>query len=131
MKDNENILNDPAARYYKAHDGITKAEFMNIVQMTGLNFTAFSKFLPVSKRTIEKIKKHELMSPLVSDKALQIAALYSLGADTFDSMIDFKEWLESPLLALGGEKPATFLSNDTGLTLIRDLLGRIEYGVYS
>lgn len=131
MKEEENILNDPAVRYYKANEGITKTEFMDIVQMTGLNFTAFSKFLPVSKRTIEKIKDHELLSPLVSDKALQIAVLYNLGAEIFDNKIDFREWLQSPLLALGGEKPVTFLSNDTGLTLVRDLLGRIEHGVYS
>lgn len=126
-----NLVSEPAARYYKVHEGITKSDFLEVVSMTGLNLTEFSSLLPVSKRTIEKIKDDELLSPVVSDRVLQIGALYQMGITVFGTSASFREWIASPLLALGGKKPLEFLDNDTGISIVRDLLGRIEHGVYS
>lgn len=131
MDDTDNILNDAAARYYRANEGISKSDFLSIVAMTGLNLTEFSALLPVSKRTIEKVRNRELLSPAVSDRVLQIASLYKHGADVFGDVVMFQDWLRSPLIALGGKKPIEFMNNDTGLSIVRDLLGRIEHGVYS
>ncbi|MEO9483047.1 MAG: antitoxin Xre/MbcA/ParS toxin-binding domain-containing protein [Ekhidna sp.] len=127
----ENILNDPAARYRKASEGISKSDFLVIVSNTGLNLTEFSALLPVSKRTIEKAKDKDLLSPAVSDRVLQIASLYQHGNLVLGSPAAFKEWLHSSLIALGGQKPVQFMNNDTGISMINDLLGRIEHGVYS
>lgn len=131
MRESDNILNDPAVRYYKANEGISKSEFLSIVKMTGLNLTEFSAFLPVSKRTIEKVKDEDLLSPVVSDRVLQIASIYQHGQDVLGDVPSFEEWLQSPLIALGSKRPIQFLNNDTGISLVRDLLGRIAYGVYS
>ena len=87
--------------------------------------------LPVSKRTIEKVKDEELLSPAVSDRVLQIASLYNHGSQVLGGRESFKEWLNQPLIALGGKKPIELINNDTGISIINDLLGRIEYGVYS
>lgn len=125
----ENILNDPAARYKKATEGISKSDFLVIVANTGLNLTEFSSLLPASKRTIEKAKNRDLLSPAVSDRVLQIASLYRYGNQVLSS--SFKEWLNTPLISLGGKKPFEFINNDTGISMINDLLGRIEHGVYS
>lgn len=125
----DNILNDPAARYLKASEGISKSDFLVIVTNTGLNLTEFSSLLPVSRRTIEKAKDKDLLSPAVSDRVLQIGALYQHGSQVLGS--SFKEWLNSPLISLGSKKPIEFINNDTGISMINDLLGRIEHGVYS
>lgn len=131
MEKMDNILNDPATRYYKANEGISKLDFLSIVAMTGLNLTEFSALLPVSKRTIEKSKDEDLLSPVVSDRVLQIASLYQHGADVLGDVATFKEWLNAPLIALAGKRPIEFMNNDTGISIISDLLGRIAHGVYS
>jgi putative toxin-antitoxin system antitoxin component (TIGR02293 family) len=115
----------------KANEGITKSDFISIASMTGLNLTEFSSLLPVSKRTIEKVKEKELLSPQVSDRVLQVSALYQHGVNVLGDIISFKDWLSCPLMALGGEKPISFINNDTGISIVGDLLGRIEHGVYS
>lgn len=125
------IVNEPAVRYQKAHNGITKSDFIAVVNMTGLNLSEFSKFLPVSKRTIEKVKEEELLNPQVSDRVLQIATLYQQGIEVFGSTSIFKEWMNSSIIALGSKKPIDFMDNGTGIAIIHDLLGRIEHGVYS
>ncbi len=127
----ENILNDPAERYYKANEGISKSDFLSIVAMTGLNLTEFSALLPVSKRTIEKSKDEDLLSPVVSDRVLQIASLYQHGADVLGDVAIFKDWLNTPLIAIAGKRPIEFMNNDTGISIVHDLLGRIAHGVYS
>ena len=131
MEDSHNYLNDPAVRYMKANEGITKSDFISIASMTGLNLTEFSSLLPVSKRTIEKVKDTELLSPQVSDRVLQILSLYQHGANVLGDIPSFKDWLSFPLMALGGEKPMNFINNDTGISIVSDLLGRVEHGVYS
>ncbi len=125
------ILNDPAIRYQKAHEGLSKSEFLSIVAHSGLNLTEFSALLPVSKRTIEKVKDKELLSPQVSDRVLQIATLYQFGSEVLGDIVSFKAWLQSPLLALGGATPLSYMDSETGLALVNDTLGRIDYGVYS
>ena len=131
MGNMENILNDPATRYYKANEGISKSDFLSIVAMTGLNLTEFSALLPVTKRTIEKSKDEDLLSPVVSDRVLQIASLYQHGADVLGDVSIFKDWLNTPLIAIAGKRPIEFMNNDTGISIIHDLLGRIAHGVYS
>ena len=132
MEDHINqIIHDPAARYFKANEGISKSDFLTIVAMTGLNLTEFSALLPVSKRTIEKAKDEDLLSPLVSDRVLQIASLYQHGADVLGDTVSFKEWLNAPLIAMAGKRPIEFINNDTGISIVHDLLGRIAHGVYS
>ena len=125
------VLNDPAVRYQKAHDGITKSDFLSIVALTGLNLTRFSSLLPVSKRTIEKVKDQELLNPIVSDRVLQIATLYQMGSLVFGDNESFQLWIDTPILALGNQKPLDILDNDTGLAIVRELVGRIQHGVYS
>lgn len=127
----DQILNDPAVKYHTANAGISKSDFLAIVAETGLNLTEFSALLPVSKRTIEKTKNNELLSPQVTDRVLQIASLYNHGSRILGGNPRFQEWLNSPILALGSKKPITFINNDTGISMISDILGRIEHGVYS
>ena len=124
-------MNDPASRYRKASEGISKSDFLSIVANSGLNLTEFSSLLPVSKRTIEKAKDKDLLSPTVSDRVLQIASLYEHGSMVLGDNLSFREWITTPLISLGGKKPIAFINNDTGISMINDLLGRIEHGVYS
>lgn len=131
MDEFDSIVNEAAVRYHKANEGITKADFLSIATMTGMNLTEFSSLLPVSKRTIEKVKDQELLSPLVSDRVLQIGTLFRYGIDVFEDIASFQAWLHTSLIALGGKKPINLMNNDTGISIVRDLLGRIEHGVYS
>lgn len=125
------ILNDPAVRYYKANEGISKSDFLEIVARTGFNLTEFTKLLPVTRRTIEKSKDNDLLSPTVSDRVLQIAALFNHGGEVFGKIKSFKDWLSTSSIALGGKCPLDFMDSDTGISLVNDQLGRIAHGVYS
>lgn len=125
------MVKDPAVRYYKSVEGITKSEFLNIVSLTGMTLRDFATLLPVTKRTIEKAKANDKLRPDVSDRVLEIGTLYLEGIDLFGSKEAFNEWLNFHLMALGGEKPIKLLNSSNGIQLVRDIMGRIAHGVFS
>lgn len=125
------IVSDPAARYYRANEGISKSDFLSIVALTGFNLTEFTKLLPVTRRTIEKSKNTDLLSPAVSDRVLQIVALFDHGETVFGNVSSFKDWISTTSIALGGKRPMDFMDSDTGISLVNDQLGRIAHGVYA
>ncbi|MCV2357037.1 MbcA/ParS/Xre antitoxin family protein [Paucibacter sp. B2R-40] len=49
----------------------------------------------------------------------------------FDAAAWVEQWLESPLPALGGRKPATFMDTTDGQALVATLLARMQTGAYS
>ena len=55
--------------------------------------------------------------------------LFNLGAEIFGDKTRFDTWLGSDNIALGGQKPKTFLDNTFGIGLLKDELMRIEQGV--
>lgn len=42
-----------------------------------------------------------------------------------------KHWLQQPALALDGQLPIDLISSELGRQAVRDLLLRLEYGVYT
>jgi uncharacterized protein (DUF2384 family) len=57
--------------------------------------------------------------------------LYQFGIEVLGSLDNFKIWINSPILALGQQKPKEFLDTSLGITMLKNILGRIQYGVYS
>ena len=124
-------VHEPATVYGLANTGVSKSDFLSFVAESGLNLTEFSALLPVSKRTIEKVKDADLLSPQVSDRLLSLISLYQFGDQVLGDKELFKLSLKTPILALSSKRPLDFLNNETGISLVRDLLGRLEHGVYS
>jgi putative toxin-antitoxin system antitoxin component (TIGR02293 family) len=55
----------------------------------------------------------------------------NFATEVFESAEIAEDWLNSPNFALGDKVPYDLLNTDDGIEQVRDLLGRIEYGVYS
>jgi uncharacterized protein (DUF2384 family) len=49
----------------------------------------------------------------------------------FDAAAWVAQWLETPLPALDGEKPATFMDTADGQALVATLVARMQTGAYS
>ncbi len=57
--------------------------------------------------------------------------LFLYGISVFGSMESFHKWLDLPNTALGGLEPKELLEIPGGISKVKDILGRIEHGVYS
>jgi putative toxin-antitoxin system antitoxin component (TIGR02293 family) len=68
---------------------------------------------------------------MVSDRLFRVARIAARAEEVFESETAAREWLKRPNRALSGTAPIDLLDTDAGSIQVSDLLGRIEYGVFS
>lgn len=70
----------------------------------------------------------EKEAPLPAALPSEIAALAEHVLGSADLV---KHWLQQPALALDGQLPINLMASEQGRKCVRDLLLRLEYGVYT
>ena len=112
--------------------GIPKNLFMEIAQFSKLDDEQWSKSLGINVRTFQRHKKAEkhTFNPNHSERIFDIAEVFNEGIEVFDSLDDFKEWLNSPSIPLGNNKPIEMLDSSYGKELVMEELSRIEHGIF-
>ena len=87
--------------------------------------------LGISKATLHRRKLAGKLGPAESDRVVRFARLLGRAAAVMESVENGRRWLTSPQIGLGGEIPLEFAETEVGAREVENLLGRIEYGVYS
>ena len=88
--------------------------------------------LGISKATFHRRKgAGRKLKPAVSDRVVRFARLLGKAVKVFGDIEDAKQWLNSPQFGLGGVVPLDYAQTEIGAREVENLLGRIEYGVYS
>ncbi len=64
-------------------------------------------------------------------KKIQLRLLKTKGIHAFENRDRFYRWLNTPCPALGDKMPAKLIETPESFQQVLDVLGRIEYGVYS
>lgn len=111
-----------------ARMGIQKSKLLSIAHETGLTLKELSSYLRISTRSIQDKEASQLIAPGPSERALYIARLFKSGNELFGNMDKFHNWLNMENLAMGGEKPVSYLDTFSGIQLVMDELNAIEYG---
>ena len=87
--------------------------------------------LSVTRATLINKKGDQKFSNQISEKIVSLADLYSFGYEAFEDKDRFNKWMFVPNQALGGMAPFDIIDNYYGKEEVRNLIGRIAYGVYS
>ncbi len=114
-----------------ARTGISKQDLELLKQTTGLDYDSLAKGLAVTKATLFNKKGQEKFSADLSERIVSLADIYSYGYAVFEDVERFNTWMHSPNQALGAQAPYFLVDNQFGREEVKDLIGRIEYGVYS
>ena len=115
-----------------ARKGIDSRVILNFRKYFDLSRSDTAELLDVSEPTIYRwIRLKKKLDRNATVRVLELTDLFLRGADIFGSQEHFLEWLALDNPALGGEAPKELLVFPEGISKVRDLLGRIEHGVYS
>jgi putative toxin-antitoxin system antitoxin component (TIGR02293 family) len=87
--------------------------------------------LGISKATLYRRKLQGRLGPEESDRILRFARLMGKAVEVLEDEDAARRWLRSPQVGLGGATPLDYAETEVGAREVEDLLGRIEYGVYS
>ncbi len=91
-----------------------------------------AQMLNISEPTLYRwIKANKNLDRNFSVKLFEIADLFLYGSEIFGGKDNFFKWLNLPNTALGGMEPQELVDIPGGVSKIKDVLGRIEHGVYS
>lgn len=112
----------------RIREGVTKSDWKELLQYTGSTEKEFEKILPGS---ISSMQKRNVYSKETSERIYEIARLFGLGFEVFDSKDEFKNWLMIPSKTLGNKIPFELLDCSFGFELVENEITRIQYNVYS
>ena len=85
----------------------------------------------ISKATLHRRMAGGRLGPAESDRVVRFARLMDKAVAVMESVEGARRWLNSPQFGLDGAVPLDYAGTEVGAREVEDLLGRIEYGVYS
>lgn len=90
------------------------------------------KTMGISERTLQRARAAD--KPLdsnASDRSLRLAAITEQAIAVLGSQEAAEHWLASPALGLDRRRPIDLLQSSEGTELVKTLLTRMDYGVYT
>tara|TARA_R110001606_G_scaffold260183_2_gene407983 strand:- start:34546 stop:35199 length:654 start_codon:yes stop_codon:yes gene_type:complete len=112
--------------------GIDYKTFDIIAKKSPLDFNDWSNVLETTTRTLERYKKdNKKLSSSQTEKIIAIQQLMNYGNEVFGSETNFKKWLLTENISLGGKTPKDLFDTTIGIGMVKDALGRIEHGIFA
>lgn len=111
--------------------GIPKQDLNKFKERAGWDFNQLADILGVARAKLIAKKGEERFDKQVSERILSLADLYSYGYEVFEDEERFNAWVFHANRALNGLAPFDYLDTQFGREEVKDLIGRIDYGVYS
>lgn len=93
-----------------------------------LNDKDFAQTFPILSDALKG--ESDLLDGKVSSYLKKLITLLDKGYEVLGKD-EFRSWSYSKIPALLGHKPIEIIHSETGIDKVQDVLGRIEYGVYS
>ncbi len=111
--------------------GIPKQAMTHLMEIADISLTEMASIIHTSDRTLRRYTAQQRLSPEQSERMVEMAGVYSRGAEVFGSLANFRQWMDSVLLPFGNKKPKELLDTSIGIGMIMDELGRIEHGIFA
>jgi len=111
--------------------GVTKATLIAFMHYLNFSPDQFAALLPITLRTIQRYSNEKVFTPNISEHIILLVLLVKQGIAVFGSLKSFVSWFNASSQALGGRRPCDLVCFKVGTQMVKDELGRIEYGVYA
>ena len=129
MQDAPSLSSPDMIRFVQA--GLVFDELLALQSSLALPLDKLAQKLGISKATLHRRKNEGRLAAEESDRVIRFARLMGKAVTVFETEENARQWLSSPQVGLGGAVPLDYAGTEIGAREVEDLLGRIEYGVYS
>ncbi|HHC7382112.1 TPA: antitoxin Xre/MbcA/ParS toxin-binding domain-containing protein [Vibrio parahaemolyticus] len=114
------------------HKGFEPKVYRNIVERVKLSQNEFQNVTLIPVSTIKRrLKNDERFNTQESDAIYRLAMLLKLATELFDNEERALEWMKENVYGLGGKRPLDMVSTTVDFEIVKDLIGRLEHGVFS
>ena len=114
------------------HKGFEPKVYRNIVDRVKLSQSEFQHVTLIPVSTIKRrLKNDERFNTQESDEIYRLAMLLKLATELFDDEERALKWMRENVYGLGGKRPLDMVSTTVDFEIVKDLIGRLEHGVFS
>jgi putative toxin-antitoxin system antitoxin component (TIGR02293 family) len=121
----------PSELIRKIQKGLRFSELETLQNSIGMPFEQLAAKLCISRSTLQRRKVAGRLSPDESDKVMRLSRLLEHATNVFGDIEKARAWLKFPQRGLGGAVPLDYAETEVGAREVDNLLGRIEYSVYT
>ena len=111
--------------------GLSFRAVQNLQKALDLPMERIASVLGMSRATLHRRKLQGKIDREESEKLVRYRSLLKKAEEVFGDAENAREWLTHPQRGLGNAVPLEFAKSELGAREVENLLGRIEYGVYS
>ena len=121
----------PAKIVEQVQGGLPVQELEVLRDSLDVSIEKLASKLGISNATLHRRKSQGRLGPAESDRVVRLARLVGKAAKVLGGIEAARQWLNSPQFGLGGAVPLDYAETEIGAREVENLLGRVEYGVYS
>ena len=121
----------PSKLIHAVRVGLPVRELKELQVSLAVPMERLGPMLGISKATLHRRRSGQRLGSAESDRVVRFAKLMGKAVEVMESEENARKWLNSTQRGLGGAVPLEFAETEVGAREVEDLLGRIEYGVYS
>ena len=115
----------------RIQSGLSFRAVQNLQKALGLPLEKVASVLGMSRATLHRRKIQGKIDKEESEKLVRYQRLLKKAEEVFGDAPSARQWLTQKQTGLGGAVPLEFARSEIGAREVENLLGRIEYGVYS
>jgi len=121
----------PTELVRRIQKGLPFSQLQALKKQLDLPLDDLASKLSISRATLHRRKGGGRLSTEESDKVIRFSRLLEHAANVFGNVEKGRAWLKFPQYGLGGAVPLDYAKTEIGAREVDNLLGQIEYGVYS
>ena len=110
------------------HKGLKRDAFDRLRVLIGATNEELRNTIGVPQRTLSR---RDVFKQDESERILRVASLFHAALEVFEDIEKARQWFLTGKKALGGYSPLEFCDTEPGAEEVRNLLGRIEHGVFT
>jgi putative toxin-antitoxin system antitoxin component (TIGR02293 family) len=122
---------DPFATIERLRAGLPYKVLEDLVAKLGLSREEVARSIGIPPRTLIRRKHARRLNAAESDRVHRLEQILASTIDLLGDRDSAIHWLTTPHPALGMTVPLSLLDTDVGAAQVREILGRIRYGMYS
>ncbi len=111
--------------------GFPMSAFENLQAAMDVPAKTLASVANIASRTFSRRKKEGRLLTDESERLFRIAVLYDRAIEVLGNSERARAWFKGPKKALGGKTPLQYADTEPGAREVENLLGRLEYGVFS
>jgi putative toxin-antitoxin system antitoxin component (TIGR02293 family) len=111
--------------------GLSTEVFKTLAANLEMSDRQLAGALKIPNRTLDRRLKEGVFNPEESDRLARVAKILKRAHEVFGNAEKARGWMNTQLAAFDGETPLQRADTSLGATQVEDVLGRIDYGVYT